>query len=75
MGEVKADPVEVTILGDQVRADAVNEILTKPIDITGKQGDFTQIVDLVLPEGITVVPSSVTIQVKITQNAVNGVPQ
>jgi YbbR domain-containing protein len=73
LGEAVIDPIQVTILGDQIGIDAVNEILTKPIDVTGKQQDFTELAELVQPQGVTVIPSTVTIQVKITKNVVNGV--
>jgi YbbR domain-containing protein len=73
MGEVTTDPPQVSILGDQTQVDALNEIDTMPIDITGKSEDFTQAIDLVQPDGIVAAPTMVTIQVKITKTAVNGV--
>jgi YbbR domain-containing protein len=73
IGEIKSDPLQVTILGDQMRVEALSEILTKPIDITGKQEDFTLVVDLVQPEGVIIVPTKATIQVKISKSVVKGV--
>jgi len=75
LGAVTTNPLQVTILGDQTRVEALNEITTKPIDINGKSEDFNQVIELVQPDGITVVPSTVTIQVKITKTAVSGVTQ
>lgn len=73
MGQVTIDPLQVTILGDQTRVDALNAIATKPIDISGKSEDFTQVIDLVQPDGIVVVPTKITIQVKIAKTIANGV--
>jgi len=73
LGEVKSDPAQVTILGDQTRVEAINEISTKAIDISGKQEDFTALVELVQPEGVVLTPTRTSVVVKITKNAVNGV--
>jgi len=73
MGEVKSDPAQVTILGEQTRLESLSEILTKPIDITGKKEDFAQIVEMVQPEGVTVLPSKITLQVKIIKADANEV--
>ncbi len=73
MGAVTSDPLQVSILGDQSLVEAINEIATKPIDVSGKSEDFTQVIDLVQPDGIVVVPTKVTIQVKIAKTVVSGV--
>jgi YbbR domain-containing protein len=73
LGEVKSDPAQITVLGDQLRVEALNEIVTKPIDIGGKQESFVQVVELVQPEGITVSPNQITINVKINKIVVKGV--
>jgi YbbR domain-containing protein len=73
LGEVKSDPAQITVLGDQLRVEALNEIVTKPIDIGGKQEGFVQIVELVQPEGIIVSPSQITINVQINKIVVKGV--
>lgn len=73
LGEVKSDPVQVTVLGDQTRVEALNEIATKPIDISGKQEDFTTLVELVQPEGVVITPTRVNVSVKISKNVVIGV--
>jgi len=73
MGELKSDPAQVTILGEQTRLESLSEILTKPIDITGKKEDFVQIVELVQPEGVTALPSKITLQVKIIKADANEV--
>ena len=73
LGEITSDPAQITVLGDQIRVEALTEIVTKPIDIGGKQGDFIQIVELVQPEGIIVAPTRVTINVKVSKNVVKGV--
>ena len=73
LGEVKSDPVQVTILGDQIRVEAINEISTKPIDISGKQEDFTTLVELVQPEGVVLSPTRISVSVTITKNVVGGV--
>jgi YbbR domain-containing protein len=73
LGEVKSDPVQITVLGDQMRVDALTEIFTKPIDIGGKQQDFFQVVDVVPPEGIIISPTRITINVKINNNVEKGV--
>ncbi|PKM78410.1 MAG: hypothetical protein CVU90_02620 [Firmicutes bacterium HGW-Firmicutes-15] len=72
-GEVKSDPAQITVLGDQMRVDALNEIVTQPIDIGGKQEDFVQVVEMVQPEGIIFSPTRITINVKISKNGVKGV--
>ncbi|MEQ8200320.1 MAG: CdaR family protein [Syntrophomonadaceae bacterium] len=64
-GETVIDPAQVTILGDQARVESINEVVTKPIDITGRTADFSQAVDLVLPEGVSIVPARVNVLVKI----------
>jgi YbbR domain-containing protein len=73
LGEVKSDPVQVTLLGDQTRVEAINEVSTKPIDISGKQEDFVTQVELVQPEGVLISPTRVSISVRIIKNVVNGV--
>jgi YbbR domain-containing protein len=73
LGEIKIDPAQITVVGDQVRVEALTEIVTKPIDIDGKQGDFVQVVELVQPEGSVISPTRVTISVKVTKNVVKGV--
>jgi YbbR domain-containing protein len=72
LGEVKSDPAQITILGDQIRVEAINEISTKPIDISGKQENFTILVDLVQPEGVVLSPTRISVSVTITQNVVGG---
>jgi YbbR domain-containing protein len=73
LGEVKSDPAQVTILGDQTRVEALNEITTTPIDISGQQQDFTTLVELVQPEGVVLSPTRVNVSVKVTKNVVSGV--
>jgi YbbR domain-containing protein len=72
LGVVTSNPAQITVLGDQTRADALNEIITKPIDITGKQEDFIQVVDLVQPEGMIVSPTRVTVSIKVSKNEIKG---
>jgi len=72
MGDVKTDPLQATILGDQTRVEALNTIATKPIDINGRAEDFTQVIELVQPDGIAVVPTRVTIKVILTKTILNG---
>lgn len=71
--EVTIDPLQVTILGYQTRVESIYQITTEPIDISGKSEDFTQVVDLVQPDGIVLVPTSVTVKVKITNTDTSGV--
>lgn len=73
LGEAKSDPAQITVLGDQMRVEALTEIITKPIDIGGKQEDFVQVVEMVQPEGIIVSPTRITINVKLNKNGVKGV--
>lgn len=73
LGEVTLDPLQVTIVGDQTRVETIDVIDTKPIDISGKSEDFTQLVDLVQPDGIALSPTSVTVKVKVTKTAASGV--
>ncbi len=64
-GDTTTDPAQVTILGDQAKVESINEIMTKPIDLTGRTGDFTQTIDLIQPEGISIVPTRVDVQIKL----------
>lgn len=64
-GDTTTDPVQVTILGDQTKVESINEIMTQPIDITGRTGSFSATVDLVQTEGISVVPTRVNVLVKL----------
>lgn len=73
LGEIKSDPAQITVLGNQAQVEAMTEIVTKPIDIEGKEADFVQVVELVQPEGIVVSPTRVTITVKLSQNVEKGV--
>lgn len=75
LGTITVDPVQVTVLGDQTPVDALTEIDTEPIDITGKSTDFTQAVNLVEPDGVVVEPTKATIQVKIVKTNTGGVTQ
>jgi len=72
LGEVKSDPLQVTLLGDQTRVEAINEISTKPVDISGKQEDFVTQAELVLPEGVVLSPSRVSITVRVIKSPVGG---
>ena len=47
-GETVIDPAQVNILGDQAKAESLSEVVTKPIDLSGRIDSFTQTVDLVL---------------------------
>lgn len=73
LGEVTSDPLQVTVQGDQTRVEAINEINTKPIDISGKQEDFVTQVELVQPEGVVVSPTRVSVTVRVTKSGVSGV--
>lgn len=73
MGEVKTDPAQVTILGDQIQVEGLNEVITRPINIDGKEEGFTQTVELIQPEGVSIVPGRVTVQVVITKKEVVNV--
>ena len=64
-GETVIEPVQVTILGDQARVEGLTEVFTRPIDITGRTEDFSQVAELVQPEGVSIVPARVNILVKI----------
>ena len=64
-GETVIEPAQVTILGDKARVESVNEVFTQPIDITGRTADFSQVAELVQPEGVSIVPARVNILVKI----------
>ncbi len=75
LGETITDPVQATVLGDQTRVEALNEITTLPIDINGKSESFAQLVELVQPDGVTVVPTQITIQIKIVKTNASGVAE
>jgi len=72
-GEVKTDPVQVSILGDQLRVENITEVLAKPVDLTGKQEDFMQVVELSPPEGVAVAPTRINLTVKISKISEKGV--
>lgn len=65
-GETVINPAQVNILGDQSKVENLSEVVTKPIDISGRIDSFTQTVDLVQPEGISIVPARVNVLVKIS---------
>ena len=67
MAEVRIDTEQATILGDQSLVEAVNEITTQPIDINGKQETFTQNVELIQPQGVSIVPARVNVEVIINK--------
>ena len=67
LGDISIDPVEVSVLGDKVRLEDMEEILSREIDITDKKESFTQTVDLQVPEGITASPGQVNIKVEINK--------
>ncbi|MDD4802520.1 MAG: CdaR family protein [Syntrophomonas sp.] len=73
LGEVKCHPDQVTVIGEETQLEAVNEIVTKPIDINGKSEDFIQMTELVHPQEILVFPAQTTIEVKIIKNSANEV--
>ncbi|NLN88190.1 MAG: hypothetical protein GX133_11435 [Syntrophomonadaceae bacterium] len=64
-GETVIEPAQVTILGDQAQVESLKEVVTTPIDITDRTEDFTQLVELVQPEGVSMVPARVNVLVKI----------
>lgn len=61
----KIIPELVNILVPALIADNVNEVKTKPIDITGRDKAFSQEVELVVPEGIHIYPDKVIINISI----------
>lgn len=65
-GETVIEPAQVSILGDQAKVENLSEVVTEPIDITGRTGDFSQLVDLVQPEGVSIVPDRVKVLVKLS---------
>jgi len=67
LGEIRSEPEQVTVLGEQTVVEALNEINTKPIDITGQQADFSKLVELSPPAGTVVLPSQVTVHIKISK--------
>ena len=67
IAEVRIDQDQASILGDQSLVESINEIATQPIDISGKQETFTQSVELVQPEGVSIVPARVNVEVIINK--------
>jgi len=61
-------PARVTVQGDERLVQQLAEVITAPIDLTGKGGDFTVEVDLQQPPGITsLTRKKVRVEVRIKQ--------
>lgn len=65
LGEISVDPTEVSVLGDRTRLDSLVEILSQEIDLADKKESFTQTVELLVPEKVTVSPVQVNVKVGI----------
>lgn len=71
---VSVDPVEVSALAFEASLENVAEIETMPIDLTNRQSDFSELVELSLPEGLVATPSQVQIKAKIEKLVSEGSP-
>lgn len=69
LGDISIDPVEISLLGDKIRLDAVTELFTREIDLSDKHESFTQVVEIIVPEGI--IASPVQVNVKVTIEKMN----
>lgn len=67
----RVTPAQVQVQGVSVVLDALNELVTKPIDLTGIDRDRTITVPLVTPEGVRLREGS-SVQVKIEVEATEG---
>jgi YbbR domain-containing protein len=66
VSSVTVDPVAVTVAGDTADLNAISQVSTIPIDLTGATTSLTRQVGLALPAGITAVGSpTVTVSVQL----------
>lgn len=71
MGQVDTSIDTVTVLGGINIVEALNEVRTHPIDLSGKKETFSQEVEMVVPIGLKVYPSRllVNVEIKADKNA------
>jgi YbbR domain-containing protein len=65
VGDIKVDPAEVTVLGDQTKVDAVKEISTGTVDIKDAKENLTREAELNKTEGIIIRPEHVSVTVTV----------
>lgn len=69
IGEISVDPAVISLMGEKITIDTITEVLTREIDLSEKKESFSQVVDIIIPEGVTALPLQVN--VKITIEKVN----
>jgi YbbR domain-containing protein len=72
---VSADPAEVSVLAFEASLENLTEIQTLPLDLSNRQGDFTELLGLSVPEGAAATPSQVQVNVKIEKTTSEEVQQ
>ncbi|MEN6350786.1 MAG: CdaR family protein [Syntrophomonas sp.] len=65
MGKVDVNVDTVTVLGAKDEVEALNEVSTKAIDLTGKKASFAEEVEIIDPAGLKVYPSRLMVNVEI----------
>jgi YbbR domain-containing protein len=65
VADIKVDPAEVTVLGDQTKVDAVKEISTGTVDIKDAKENLTREAELNKTEGIIIRPEHVSVTVTV----------
>ncbi len=65
LGDISTDPAEISLLGEKIRLDAVTELSSREIELTDRKESFTQLVDIIVPEGISASPLQVNVKVNI----------
>lgn len=62
---ITTDPDKISVLGDNTQLGALTEASTDKIDLTDKTESFSQLVNIIVPQGITATPSQVTVIIEI----------
>lgn len=65
VGTVTLEPETITIVGNPVQTQSITQIQTDPINLQDRQGSFTEMVPITLPEGLRGYPEQVKVSVEI----------
>lgn len=74
VGEIVADPSEVTLIGSEQALAGIESVNTKPIDLTGHNRSFRQEIELTPREGTRVFPDKVTVMIDISASGQQDKP-
>lgn len=69
LGKIEANAQELTVLGSKAQLEGLEEVSTRPVDLTGQKESFNQECEIVLPAGMKAYPAKVLVNVEIKKES------